>query len=157
MEDLKFTWEPIGLLLEHGLHDLGHQHWLEGSKEIPYDPDWEAYQAIENANMFRIISVRWKGHLIGYAGVRIFSSMQSRGTTCAYIQEYFISKKFRKKNMSGIKLFRFIEDQLKLMKVSRAILEQPYAVAVDSEGLNKFFDFFGYEARGTMRTKEIGV
>ena len=158
MNELTFTWEPVAHLLSCGLHDLGHKHWLEGVQEkeaFPYDPDWETYQRIEDSNEYKIIAVRWRGHLVGYAGVRIFKSIQSRGVVCSYIQEYYIEPKFRKKNMSGIKLFRFIHDQLKIMKVQHVALHLPDVVRVVRGGLGKFFKFLGYEAQGNLLTRSI--
>lgn len=158
MNELTFTWEPITHLLSCGLHDLGHQHWLEGAPDkesFPYDPNWEVYHEIENANMFKIVAVRWRGHLVGYAGVRIFESMQSRGVMCSYIQEYYISPKFRTKGMSGIKLFRFIHEQLQLMRVYHVTVEQRDIVRAEDGGLDKFFDHLGYESHGKMRTKRL--
>lgn len=158
VNDLTFTWEPVAHLLSCGLHDLGHKHWLEGMQEkadFPYDPDWEGYQRAEAANDFRIIAVRWRGHLVGYAGVRIYQSLQSRGVTCSYIQEYYIEPKFRKKNMAGIKLFRFIHEQLKIMKVKHTALHLPDIVRADRGGLGKFFKFIGYKTQGNLWTRSV--
>lgn len=158
MENLTFTWEPVVQLLADGLHDLGHKHWLEGVKEkalMPYDPDWEAYQRIENNNEFRIIAVRWQGHLIGYAGIRIYNSIQSRGVVCSYIQEYYIEPAFRKKSGSGIKLFRFIHEQLAIMKVDAVTIHQPDIVRSQRGGLGKFFKYLGYETQGAFWMREI--
>lgn len=158
MKDLTFTWEPVAYLLSCGLHDLGHKHWMEGVQEksaFPYDPDWEAYKRIENSNEYKIIAVRWHGHLVGYAGVRIFSSIQSRGVTCSYVQEYYIEPKFRKKSMSGIKLFRFIHEQLKIMKVNHVAVHMPDIVRAERGGLGKFFKHLGYEPQGNLMARSI--
>jgi hypothetical protein len=160
VRDIQFTWEPVSYLLSCGLHDLGHQHWLEGVPDkdtFPYDPDWEGFEELEKANIFRIIAVRYRGSLVGYAGVRIFRNMQSRNVTCAYIQEYYISPAFRKKGMSGIRLFRFIEQQLEIMKVRHVCVENRWIVRKERGGLGRLFDFLGYGSSGELRTKAIGV
>lgn len=158
MENLTFTWEPVAYLLTCGLHDLGHQHWLEGVPDkisFPYDPDWEAYDRMEKNNSGRIIAVRWAGHLIGYADVRIFTSMQSKNVTCGYIQEYYITPRFRKKGMCGIKLFRFIEEQLRLMKVQHVAIEERDIVRSDRGGLGNFFRFLRFNTHGKVWSKSL--
>lgn len=158
MDKLTFTWEPILYLRTQGLGDMSYRHWLEAQTEkelLPYDPDWNGYVRLEKANNLRIIAVRWSGNLIGYAVVRIFDSLQSKGVACSYIQEYYIELKFRKRGAPGLKLFRFIQDQLKIMKVRQVTTHFPEMVRSDRGGLGKFFKFLGYKPAGHIWTRSV--
>lgn len=150
MSQFQFQYEPVAHLLSCGLHDMGYRHWLETSRDFPYNPDWAAYERLERDNAFRILAVRYQGHLIGYAGIRIYKNMQSRDVTCSYIQEYFIEKKFRPKG-GGLEMFRIIEQHLKIMKVNFVTMHVPKNVPE----IAKMFKHLGYEFQGELWGKAI--
>ena len=158
MTDLTFTWEPIEYMRRHGLDDMSRKHWAEAQTDkalLPYDLDWDGYNALEKSNNLRVVAVRWQGHLIGYAVVRIFDSLQSKGVTCSYIQEYYIEPKFRKRGAPGVKLFRFVLDQLKIMKVRQCTTHFPEMVLAERGGLAKFFRFMGFKPAGYIWTRSV--
>lgn len=151
--EITFTFEPISYLLSCGLAALAAQHWREGAVQSgsdQFDPDWEEYEAMERANMFRIIAVRADGKLVGYAGVRIFKSLLSRNVTCSFVQEYYIDPLYRPFTGAGVKLFRFIEAQLRLMKVNRVTVGEPPALR-----LEKFFRHLRYVPQERLWSKEL--
>lgn len=148
---ISFTWEPISYLLSCGLAALAAQHWEEGAvKHGEYDPNWEEYAAMERADMFRIVAVRADGRLIGYAGVRIFKSLLSREQTCSFVQEYYIDPLFRPFTGAGVKLFRFIEAQLRLMHVSHETIGEPPGL-----NLEKLFRRLGFKPQERLWSKEL--
>jgi len=150
---ISFTSEPISYLLGCGLAALAAQHWREGAVQNrvhEFDPDWEGYPAMERANMFRVVAVRADGKLVGYAGVRIFRSLLSRKQTCSFIQEYYIDPLYRPFTGAGIKLFRFIETQLRAMNVSRETIGEPPGLY-----LGKFFRHLGFVPRERLWSKDL--
>lgn len=153
--DLSFTWEPVAHLLSCGLHDMAYRHWAESkSNEFPYDPDWEGYERLERDMVFRILAVRFQGHLVGYAGVRVYQNMQSRGVTCSYIQEYYVEPKFRPMG-AGLELFRTIEAHLRLMNVQHVTAHVPEWAMTSRGGLGRFFQYLGYAPKGNLWSKTI--
>lgn len=154
-----FTWEPVAYLLNCGLHALGYRHWIEGvaDKRTPYDPNWEEYQNLEKQNAFRILAVRHNGDLIGYAGVRIFSSLQSREVLCGYIQEYYVAPEFRRGTMAGLGLFREIERQLIPLKVNMLSVGDRDIVLRERGGLGRFFKLLGYRSGERLWFKPLGI
>ena len=150
MSKFTFQYEPVQKLLDDGLHAMAYQHWLEGSREFEYNPNWESYKCLEAENVFRILAVRYDGKLAGYAGIRIFQNLQSRDVTCAYLQEYYIDPKYRPKG-GGLDLLRTIEKHLKLMKVKRMLVEVPTEV----EEVGKVFVHLGYKPQGKLMGKTL--
>jgi hypothetical protein len=151
--NLTFTFEPIAYLLSCGLAALAARHWQEGAAQNgihTFDPDWEEYAAMERADMFRVIAVRADGKLVGYAGVRIFRSMLSRHQTCSFIQEYYIDPLYRPFTGAGLKLFRFLEAQLRMMKVNRVTVGEPPKLQLEN-----FFRHLRYVPQERLWSKDL--
>ncbi len=150
MTTFTFQYEPVAHLLSCGLHDMCYRHWLETGQDFPYDPDFEAYERLEKSNDFRILAVRFHGHLIGYAGIRIYKNLQSRNVSSCYIQEYFIEPKFRSKG-AGLQLFRVIGAHLKLMKIGYVTVHVPENI----EKVGKIFKHLKYNSKGVLWGKSL--
>lgn len=67
-DDIRFARERFADVIEEG-KPLLMQHWAEIAvhKDIPLDPEWSFYQAMDDAGALKIFTARKDGVLIGYA------------------------------------------------------------------------------------------
>ena len=89
--------------------------WLEieHRKDIrEFDPDWEAYETLEQAGILKVFTVRSEGELIGYYSCIVSSSLHCRGLLQATIDAIYLHPNYRK-GLTGYKLIKFAEKCLK--------------------------------------------
>lgn len=75
-------WEKLATMREEMLPCVVSQ-WHESGTDkddVPLDVDWDRYQAIEDAGVFRLLSARRDGILAGYAAYFITNHMMYRTT-----------------------------------------------------------------------------
>lgn len=153
---LSFRWESLINLVKEGLCDLTRQAWDESRRDsspLEYDPDWTRYGRMEHEGILRLIAVRDSaGILVGYAGVIVTFNLYDRTKSCAVIQDYYLLPENRRGFTAG-KLFWFIEEQLKIIKVVQlTIVEQPGAQP--DEG-GRLFEQLGYKSYECVWTKAL--
>lgn len=94
---------------------LLHLDWLEieHRKDIrEFDPDWEAYETLEQAGILKVFTVRSEGKLVGYYSCIVSSSLHCRGLLQATIDAIYLHPNYRK-GLTGYKLIKFAEKCLK--------------------------------------------
>ena len=94
---------------------LLHLDWLEieHQKDIrEFDPDWEAYEALEQVGILKVFTVRSEDKLVGYYSCVVSSSLHSRGLLQATIDAIYLHPDYRK-GLTGYKLIKFAEKCLK--------------------------------------------
>ena len=102
-----FAWEKIGPAMADGLEDLIAFNWSEIEDANPASPaldiDWPRYLMLERAGVYRAISVRKGGSLIGYNGYFVEPPIRHKGMTWAINDALFLDKDHRKGPL-GIRL-----------------------------------------------------
>lgn len=90
------------------------EHWEELAlyADIPLDPEFELYEALEKNGMLSFYSVRRSGELVGYAIFFVRKSPHYRTTLWAVSDIILIRKPYRNFGV-GNKLFAFFEDDLR--------------------------------------------
>lgn len=83
---------------------------LKGVRD--FDPDWDAYETLELANLLRVFTVRAEGKLVGYYSCIISPSLHCKGLLQANAEVVYLHKDYRK-GLVGYKLFKFAEKCLK--------------------------------------------
>ena len=97
------------------LPKLISMHWEEialNQDVIKLDPDWEAYEKMEQDGKLRIFTSREDGYLVGYFIVILNRSLHYKEHIHAMNDIIFLHPKHRKGFM-GIKLIKFAEKCLK--------------------------------------------
>jgi GNAT superfamily N-acetyltransferase len=88
------------------------KHWEEIAlyrDRVPLDVNYDAYIALEKANMLKVFIVREAGALIGYAVYFMRRHPHYQSTNWAMNDIYWIDPAHRNAGI-GIGLFRFVED-----------------------------------------------
>ena len=89
-----------------------HWHELALYPDIPLDPDYEAYAALDKAGAIVIYTVRAHGELVGYAVYFIRKHLHYRQHTWAVNDIVLVRDRYRDFGI-GTSLFDFIEADLR--------------------------------------------
>lgn len=89
--------------------------WLEieHEKDIrEFNPDWDAYEALEQAGILKVFTVRSDEELVGYYSCVVSSSLHCRGLLQATVDAIYLHPNHRK-GLIGYRLIKFAEKCLK--------------------------------------------
>ena len=95
--------------------ELIRLHWEEiavNKDKIKLNPDWDAYDTLENANALRIFTARDSGELVGYFVVIVGNNLHYKDHIFAENDIIYLHADYRK-GFTGIKLIKFAEKCLK--------------------------------------------
>ena len=98
---------------------LLHAHFDEiaTNKELkPLDPDYDRYEALEDLNMLRIMTVRFSGTLIGYFVVFLIPHIHYQQTNMAMNDILYLAPEYRGGTV-GYRLIKKSIEDLKEMDV----------------------------------------
>lgn len=112
--------------------ELIRLHWEEiavNKEKIKLNPDWDAYQTLEDANALRIFTARDKGKLVGYFVVLISRNLHYKDHLFADNDIIYLHKDYRK-GFTGVKLIKFVEkclkqDGISVLKINTKV-HQPF-------------------------------
>ena len=109
----KFGLESLAQVRASGVEQLLRQHWREVAHftDIPLDPDWDAYQGVENVGRLRIFTVRIDDELVGYAAYFINRNPHYRSSLQAVQDVLFLAPEHRKFRI-GYRLIMFADTHL---------------------------------------------
>lgn len=118
---VNYRFEPLSFLLLNGLPELAYEAWLDTKfhrehPEVPYSPDWQAYQNQEEASQLRLIAMREHEKLIGYVAVILDTDIHRKGVMMGMFRDIFITKS---KRGYAAQFVNFIEKQLSSIGVHR--------------------------------------
>ena len=86
---------------------------IEHRKDIrEFDLDWDAYEALEQAGILKVFTVRSDEELVGYYSCVVSPSLHSRGLLQATVDAIYLHPMHRK-GLIGYKLIKFAEKCLK--------------------------------------------
>lgn len=114
-ESLATCQAEIAVLLEAHFDEIALDQY-----DVPLDPDWNAYQALENQGKLHITTCRKDGIIIGYYAARVDTSPHYKSTLHAFIDVYYIKPEYRRGRV-GYDLFVKAEAALKGRGVIKAI------------------------------------
>lgn len=97
------------------IKSLLDEHWAEIARhrdKIKLDPDYEKYQAMADAGVLHVITLRVEGVLAGYFVTMVMPNLHYKQTIMSYCDILFIRKEHRGKWL-GIKMFLYAERVMK--------------------------------------------
>ena len=132
------------------LHLDEHYEELSVTKNgFPLDPDWDAYDRMEQQQALKIVTCRKDGELVGYVFFLLHYNLHYRTMLTAAEDIYYL-KKSERKGRVGIKLFKFADDYLKSIGVKRVILGTK--VHLDN---SRLFEYLGYTFFEKLHSKML--
>ena len=113
MTDVKIARETFADVIDE-IQPLLREHWAELSlyPDIPLDPDYEIYKALERLNQLSIYTVRLAGEMVGYAVYFTRKHHHYRTVTWAMSDVILVRKAHRNLGV-GMALFDFLEQDLR--------------------------------------------
>lgn len=144
--------EPLSYLLMTGLPELTLEahHELECEHaDIPYSPDWEAYQRMENEGGLRFFSLREGQNLIGYASVIIDTDLHRDGLLIAHFRDIFLTKK---KRGYAARFVKYIERVLRTLGVQREYASERL---LSDNNAGRFFKAVGFQPQEIVWGKTL--
>jgi GNAT superfamily N-acetyltransferase len=97
------------------------RHWEELALDkdvIPLDPRWDEYRALYERGKLLLVTLRERGHLVGYCWVIIAPSLHYGSSLHGTIDIFWIDPRHRGR-MGGRRLFRAVEAELRRRGVMR--------------------------------------
>lgn len=140
MTELTFQRERVADCLDE-IKPLLAMHYDEiaHDKDIPLDPDWDAYLKMDAIGMLRVFTARTADHLVGYVVFFVNYNLHYRGSKRAAQDVLFLHPGVRR----GLTAYRFItwcDTQLRAEGVQ--IVAQHLKVAHD---FGRLLERIGYE------------
>jgi len=135
------------------LEELFNLHWEEialNKDKIQLNPNWDAYEAIEESGHLKIFTARSNGILIGYFFVVVSVSLHYKDHLFADNDLIYLHKDYRK-GFTGINLIKFAEkclreDGVSLLKINTKV-HKPF---------DKLMDYLKFDCVERVYTKYIG-
>jgi hypothetical protein len=126
-----------------------HYEELTVSKNFPLAPDWTKYENMSRLGILKLYTVRDDRVLIGYTVMIVGTGLHYKTCLVASEDLYYLRKEYRK-GRTGIKMFKFVEDELRKLKVDRIVMGTK--VYSDNSSL---FEYLGYRMYEKLFTKEL--
>jgi hypothetical protein len=117
---ITFNVEPFMAQLEE-LKKIFPLHWAElalNRDKVPLDPMYEIYAQRESAGQLLFIVARDAGEIIGYFIGFIAPGLHYK-TCLTCTMDIFYVKKEKRTGSAGVRMFRFVEKELKRRGVDR--------------------------------------
>tara|TARA_R110002072_G_scaffold130943_1_gene270267 strand:+ start:1149 stop:1616 length:468 start_codon:yes stop_codon:yes gene_type:complete len=121
---------------------LIESHWEEiavNKDHIKLNPDWDAYEKLEESGMLTIFTARCSDKLIGYFVVILTKSIHYKDHLFASNDIIYLSPNYRK-GMTGIRLIKFAEKYLRKDGASVMIIntkvKNPFDPILERLGFN---------------------
>jgi N-acetylglutamate synthase-like GNAT family acetyltransferase len=130
---------------------LVYEHWQELGLDLDLEiaPNFEAMKQLESMGMFKVITVREDGRMVGYLLAVINTHLHYRTSPKMFIVDaYWISPECR--NGTGVKLFKYVEEVAKSLDCIKI-----YASFKIHKNHSRFFELLGYGQSDIAVTKRI--
>lgn len=147
---VKTRWSHLAELRQGGVERLMLPHWRESAAhqaDVPLNPNWAQYEALETANVWRCMAAWQDGAVVGYASYIISPHMQFQSTVYVLNNSIYVEPGHRGIAPSMMrKAARLLAYQLR-----------PYTVVIVYEAPNESFakvlDRMGYPQTGTVHAR----
>lgn len=144
--------EPLSYMLLNGLVEMAFEAWQALEKEhrdVPYAPDWEAYQRQENENSLRFFALRDDAQLLGYASINIDTDIHRTGLLMACLKDIYITPG---KRGHAPQFVRFIESVLSSLGVRRITAAERLN---SPDGIGKFYEAMNFQPQEIIWAKTL--
>jgi hypothetical protein len=131
--------------------DLVYAHWQELGLDLDLEiaPDYGKMQILEGLGMFKVITVREDGRLVGYLLAVVNTHLHYRNSPKVLIVDaYYVSPECR--SGTGVKLVRFTEELAKQLGTIKI-----YFSCKVHKDHSKLFNALGYRLSDFAFTKRI--
>jgi GNAT superfamily N-acetyltransferase len=130
---------------------LLYLHWQEIAhyKDIPLDPDTDAYLALDGAGALRVYTARADGQLIGYCIYFVRPNIHYR-TSLQAVQDVLFLLPEHRKGRVGFGLIHFADEQLRAEGVQAA-----YQHVKKSHDFGPLLERMGYEHVDTIYGRRL--
>lgn len=128
------------------------EHWEEiacNKDSVPLNPDYGRYQALDEAGILFLTTIRDAGSLIGYFLGFIMPHLHYQQSTTLFYDIFFLRKSHRH-GRTGIKLFQFVEAAAKAKGVEKIYLSTK--VKAD---ISPLFEYLNYTLCEKVYTKML--
>ena len=105
---------------------VDHNREVNFWPETPLDIDWARYENSERAGIYKLITCRLDGWLIGYIGYWVGSHSRHLSMNMAREDWYYIQPEYRGRGW-GRELFKQAEQYLKSISVDRIVISTKLA------------------------------
>lgn len=156
-----FAWEPLSDALASGLEDLIAFNWDQVQQDPdwpPLDIDWPKYLMYERVGIYKAVSARKDGRLIGYNSYYIQPLTRHKSTMFAVNDALYVDADHRG-GLTGLKLLDRSEDLLRALGVQFVLQDdmEPHnsTTAKPRATFGKLLSRRGYKMVGTMHAKRL--
>lgn len=141
MADVSFQQEFLCQAREECI-PLIESHWEEvavNKDHIKLNPDWEAYEKLEELGVLTIFTARHFGKLVGYFVVIVQSNIHYKDHVFASNDIIYLHPDYRK-GLTGVKLIKFaekclIQDGVSVMVINTKV-KNPFDPVLERLGFN---------------------
>lgn len=139
------------MVVEPELQAIYPEHYeeLTVSKNFPLDPDYERYRKMSQMGILKLYTCRDDGVLIGYVVMVVGPGLHYKTCMVAHEDLYYLKKDYRKGRL-GIKMFQYVEEELKKIGIDRVVM----GTKVYSDN-SRLFEYLGYRFYEKLYTKEL--
>lgn len=102
------------------LWDLHYEEIAHNKSAIPLDIDFERYQQLADLGILYIVTIRDEDKIVGYFIANVMTHIRYKKSLTAFTDIYYLHPDYRQ-SWIGIKLFKFVEEDLKKKGVERLI------------------------------------
>ena len=143
------TWDKF----QPDFERLCVRHWEEIAHNkdlIPLSPDWNVYQGLANAGMLHATAAREEGELVGYQIYIVTPHPHYKTSLTANSDVLYLAPE-RRQGMTGIKLMKAAEANLKAIGVQRVLQNVKF-----SNDWGAILDRMGYSPFERIYSKILG-
>lgn len=147
---VSFAWEKLEPLLADGLGDLAVQDFREiedWPDATPLDVDWGEYMKAERCGLYKIVSARRDGHLIGYNSFYLNHHVRHRSGALWAISDVLYLRPTERRGHTGVAFLRATERLLREAGVIRVQYSIKRHVQIGRRGgtVGNLLQHLGYE------------
>jgi GNAT superfamily N-acetyltransferase len=129
-------------------------HWKElalNQDEVPLDPQYEVYQAREDAGQLLFVTLREDGAPVGYFLGFIAPGLHYQTCLTCTMDIFWVHPDYRNKGLPGVRLFKFVEAELRRRGVQRW-----FAGSKTHADASSLFEFLKFEKVEIYYSKWLG-
>ena len=143
LENIRFAQDDLLELV------VEHNREVNFWPETPLDIDWERYIASDLHNMYRLITCRVGGRLVGWIGYWVSTHTRHRNMNMAREDWYYLQPEYRGRGW-GREMFKFAEEYLKTIGVDRIVISTKL-----SHDHSRILEGLGYQEYERHFTKKL--
>lgn len=146
---IKFFVEPWKYVVEE-LAVMWPKHYAEAIRDGDYNPDFEQYKKLFDADVLHISSARRAGKLVGYAIAVVQPHLHSKHVRWGVYDNYYIDPEHRGPGVFG-RLMHFSENVLRSQGVTRLYATEP----LHWSNASTWFEHNGWRFAERVYVKEL--